>query len=277
MDRIVRRLDGLPLALELAAAKARTLTLAEIDAGLDDRFALLASGPRAADPRHQTLRALIDWSWETLGDAERAALLAASVFADGIGAADTAADAFDTDAAAFDLLVDRSRLVRADGRYRMLETVREYGVDRLRRDGREQAARVWAAQMLATLARTQDARLRGPEARAALAWYDANDESLSAARRLTLTDPALRELGVAIARHRVAGVHARALRRDRHRRDGVRPRRGRAGQRGADGSRCAAHHRADLRRPRRRDAHGCRGRTLRAARRLDGSCPRHPS
>lgn len=273
MDRIVRRLDGLPLALELAAAKARTLTLAEIDAGLDDRFALLASG---RVPPIRVTRPCAR-SWETLGDAERAALLAASVFADGIGAADTAADAFDTDAAAFDLLVDRSRLVRADGRYRMLETVREYGVDRLRRDGREQAARVRAAQMLATLARTQDARLRGPEARAALAWYDANDESLSAARRLTLTDPALRELGVALARHRVAGVHARALRRDRHRRDGVRPRRGRAGQRGADGSRCAAHHRADLRRPRRRDAHGCRGRTLRAARRLDGSCPRHPS
>ena len=84
-ERIVRRLDGLPLALELAAARARTLSLAEIDAGLDDRFALLANGPRAADPRHQTLRALIDWSWETLTDAERTALLTVSVFPDGSG------------------------------------------------------------------------------------------------------------------------------------------------------------------------------------------------
>lgn len=202
VERIVRRLDGLPLALELAAAKARTLTLAEIDAGLDDRFALLGAGPRAADPRHQTLRALIDWSWEPLPDDERTALLAASVFPDGVGADDAPAvgDAFGTEADAFDRLVDRSLLSRVDGRFRMLETVREYGIDRLRRDGGERGARVAAAEVLAELATRQDGRLRGPEVRAALAWFDANDESLTAALRLTWSDPELHEVGVRLAR-----------------------------------------------------------------------------
>ncbi|MBN9177603.1 MAG: AAA family ATPase [Microbacterium sp.] len=200
--RIVRRLDGLPLALELAAARARSLTIAEIDAGLDDRFALLAHGPRAADPRHQTLRALIDWSWETLTNPERAALLAASVFPDGIGAKDAAdvARTFATDAATFDLLVDRSLLRRADGRFRMLETVREYGLDRLRADGGEYEARTRAAEVLATLAAAQDARLRGPEVREALAWFDANDESLGAAARLAQSDPELRDLALRLLR-----------------------------------------------------------------------------
>lgn len=187
VTRIVRRLDGMPLALELAAAKARTLTLSEIDAGLDDRFALLSSGPRAADPRHQTLRALIDWSWEPLPTHERTALTAASVFADGIGVRDAAAiaDAFEIGPEAFDALVDRSLLTRANGRFRLLETMREYGLERLRDAGGERDARGRAAAVLARLGRDHDDRLRGPGVKDALAWFDANDESLSAAIRFT--------------------------------------------------------------------------------------------
>ena len=202
VTRIVRRLDGLPLALELAAAKARTLTLAEIDAGLDDRFSLLASGPRAADPRHQTLRALIDWSWEPLPDDERTALMAVSVFADGVGVEDAAvvAAAFETGHAAFDALVDRSLLTRTHGRLRLLETVREYGLERLREDNREREARITAATVLAQLGMVREQRLRGPGVREALAWFDANDESLAAAIRLTEGDPELGELGRALVR-----------------------------------------------------------------------------
>ncbi|MFH8251287.1 ATP-binding protein [Microbacterium sp. B2969] len=202
VERIVRRLDGLPLALELAAARARTLTLAEIDEGLDDRFALLATGPRTADPRHQTLRALIDWSWETLTDPEREALLAASVFPDGITAADASvvARVFGTDAAAFDQLVDRSLLRRGDGGYRMLETVREYGIDRLRSDGREEEARGRQAAAMAELARTREPLLRGPGVRDGLAWFDANDENLSAALRACAEQPGLFETGVELVR-----------------------------------------------------------------------------
>ncbi|QIG39232.1 hypothetical protein G5T42_06805 [Microbacterium sp. 4R-513] len=201
-ERIVRRLDGLPLALELAAARARTLTLTEIDDGLDDRFALLATGPRTADPRHQTLRALIDWSWETLTAAEREALLAASVFPDGIAAGDIRAVArrFETDAAAFDQLVDRSLLRRSDGGYRMLETVREYGIDRLRADGREPGARGRQAQVMAELAREREPMLRGPRVREGLAWFDANDENLSAARRACAEQPGLFTTGVELVR-----------------------------------------------------------------------------
>ena len=183
--RIVRRLDGLPLAIELAAARARTLTLAEIDAGLDDRFALLSNGPRLSSERHRTLRALIDWSWDTLTAGERVALRAAAVFPDGIGADDAAAvaAAFDVDAAEFDALVDRSLLVRRDGRFRMLETVREYGLDRVRRAGEEARYRVRAADVLTDIAARYDDSVRGPGLARALAWFDANDENLAAALR----------------------------------------------------------------------------------------------
>ena len=202
VSRIVRRLDGLPLALELAAAKARTLSLGEIDAGLDDRFTLLAHGPRGADPRHQTLRALIDWSWETLTDPERAALLASSVFPDGIAAADldVVARHCDTTVSAFEQLVDRSLLSRADGWLRMLETVREYGVDRLRREGRLDRLRAAQARAVAELATRRDAVLRGPRIRDGLAWFDSNEENLGAAVRTCNRSPELRGLGAQVVR-----------------------------------------------------------------------------
>lgn len=182
---IVQRLDGLPLAIELAAARARTLTLAEIDAGLSDRFALLANGPRLSPGRHRTLRALIDWSWDTLTDAERVALRASSVFPDGIGSgdADAIADAFGVDATVFDALVDRSLLVRREGRFRLLETVREYGLDRLRAEGTETEFGERAADVLTVLAAARENTMRGPGLRAGLAWFDANEENLSSALR----------------------------------------------------------------------------------------------
>ncbi len=200
-ERIVRRLDGLPLAIELAAARARTLTLAEIDAGLDDRFALLSNGPRVSSERHRTLRALIDWSWDTLTPGERTALLAAAVFPDGVGAVDAPAVArsFEVDAAEFDALVDRSLLVRRDGRFRMLETVREYGLDRLRTDGEESTFRATAAVVLTELAAAREVHVRGPGLREALAWFDANDENLTAALR-TCADAGDRRGGVHLLR-----------------------------------------------------------------------------
>lgn len=200
--RIVRRLDGLPLALELAAARARTLTLGEIDSGLDDRFALLASGPRTADPRHQTLWALIDWSWETLGEQDRAALLALCVFPDGVGVADAAVVAaqLGVEASAFDLLVDRSLLRRSEGRLRMLETVREYGLTRLRDAGRRPDVLARAARAVTELATSADELLRGPRCREALAWFDANAENVTAALRMVVELGAMRDTGVALLR-----------------------------------------------------------------------------
>ena len=83
MAQVCRRLDGIPLAIELAAARVKVLSVEQIAARLDDRFRLLTGGSRTALPRQQTLRALIDWSYELLTEAERALLRRLAVFAGG--------------------------------------------------------------------------------------------------------------------------------------------------------------------------------------------------
>ena len=142
--RVVRRLDGLPLAIELAAAKVRVMSVEDIDHRLDDRFALLRGGDRSAPDRHQTLIAVIDWSWNLLDEAERRALRWLSVFPDGFSLAG-AGELLECDA--LDLvqsLVDQSLLsviqARESVRYRMLETVREFGRMQLVGAGEDAAA-----------------------------------------------------------------------------------------------------------------------------------------
>jgi predicted ATPase len=141
---IVRRLDGLPLAIELAAARLRTLPLAEVSRRLTDRFRLLTGGSRTALPRHRTLRAVVEWSWELLTPAERLLAERFSVFPAGATFASVAAVCAGGGHADGELapgeadellssLVDKSLLQPlADGtRLRMLETIREYGAERL--------------------------------------------------------------------------------------------------------------------------------------------------
>ncbi|MEU3736449.1 BTAD domain-containing putative transcriptional regulator [Streptomyces sp. NPDC032198] len=132
---ICRRLDGLPLAIELAAARLRLLAPRQIADRLDDRFRLLTSGSRTVLPRQQTLRAVVDWSWDLLDEAERTVLREVSVFAGGWDLA--AAEAVCTGPAAdlIGALVDKSLLIaeptaRGDMRYRMLETIHEYATER---------------------------------------------------------------------------------------------------------------------------------------------------
>ncbi|MEU2712585.1 BTAD domain-containing putative transcriptional regulator [Streptomyces sp. NPDC007205] len=132
---ICRRLDGLPLAIELAAARLRLLTPRQIADRLDDRFRLLTSGSRTVLPRQQTLRAVVDWSWDLLDERERTVLREASVFAGGWDL--TAAEAVCTGPAAdlIGALVDKSLVVAAPDatggmRYRMLETIHEYATER---------------------------------------------------------------------------------------------------------------------------------------------------
>ncbi|MEZ0327783.1 MAG: BTAD domain-containing putative transcriptional regulator [Fimbriimonas sp.] len=141
---IARRLDGIPLALELAAARVATLTLANIAERLDDRFSLLTMGARTALPRQKTLRALIAWSYDLLSDEEKAMLRSLSVFSGWtIEAAEAVygSDTLDTLAS----LTDKSLvLAEEEGgriRYRMLETIREYALERLRESGCEDEAR----------------------------------------------------------------------------------------------------------------------------------------
>ncbi|MCX5411185.1 BTAD domain-containing putative transcriptional regulator [Streptomyces sp. NBC_00059] len=132
---ICRRLDGLPLAIELAAARLRLLTPRQIADRLDDRFRLLTSGSRTVLPRQQTLRAVVDWSWDLLSPDERTVLRQASVFAGGWDLAAAEAVAGPDAADLLGALVDKSLVVAtpADGgemRYRFLETIHEYASER---------------------------------------------------------------------------------------------------------------------------------------------------
>ncbi len=143
VGEIVRRLDGLPLAIELAAARLRTLPLDQIEARLSDRFRLLTGGSRTALPRHRTLRAVVEWSWDLLADGERELAERAAVFPGGITQDSAQAVCMPlelSDADVSDLLaslVDKSllQLVGDGHRMRMLETIREYGIERLAERG----------------------------------------------------------------------------------------------------------------------------------------------
>jgi predicted ATPase len=183
--RIRARLDGLPLALELAAARTRTLEIDELDAGLDDRFAVLASGPRTALPRHQTLRALIDWSWDLLDEDERRTLAVVAIYPAGIAIADAPATAaaHGGTIAQLDALVDKSLLQRVRGRYRALETIREYGLERLARRGALDAERSIQLARLADAAAERDRIIRGAGVLDAIDWFDAEDDNIAAALR----------------------------------------------------------------------------------------------
>ncbi|MFC8196075.1 BTAD domain-containing putative transcriptional regulator [Streptomyces sp. NPDC057298] len=183
---ICRRLDGLPLAIELAAARLRMLTPRQIADRLDNRFRLLTSGSRTVLPRQQTLRAVVDWSWELLDEDERDVLRRLSVFAGGCDLA--AAEAVCGPAAleALGSLVDKSLVVAApsgDGemRYRLLETVAEYAGQRLDESGDRPATERAHLTYYRELARTTEPKLRGPGQRAAIELLQVEGENTRAA------------------------------------------------------------------------------------------------
>ena len=148
VGRLCTHLDGLPLAIELAAARVRTMTPEQIEVRLRDRFALLTTGDRTAPERHRTLQAVIEWSWDLLDAEARRALACLSVLPAGFSAS-TAAAVLDEASVddVLDRLVSQSLLLVADDpftggvRFRMLETVREFGISRLE-DGEDAA---WSA------------------------------------------------------------------------------------------------------------------------------------
>ena len=189
-ERICRKLDGLPLAIELAAARLGTLSAAEIEVHLADRFRFLAYRRPAADPRHQALRAAMDWSYDLLSDEERRVLGELSVFAGTFGLAQPAEVCSGGDRMAALEVIDRlagKSLIAAepaeDGtRYRLLDTVRYYAADRLAEAGGTDAARHRHAAAFLDLA----VRERGPAAlsqeldnfRAALEWSLARGDQI---------------------------------------------------------------------------------------------------
>ncbi|MGI5207813.1 BTAD domain-containing putative transcriptional regulator [Spirillospora sp. CA-108201] len=173
------RLDGVPLALELAATRIRALGLSGLAERLEDRFRLLSSGARDAPPRQRTLRALIDWSWEPLDERERAVLRRLAVHAGGC-TLDAAEAVCGADVETLAGLVDRSLVVAGEGpRYRLLETVAAYCAERLREAGEDERVRRRHAEYYVGLAERAD--LCGPGQRDALRRLRAETGNLRAA------------------------------------------------------------------------------------------------
>ncbi|WP_433331691.1 ATP-binding protein [Spirillospora sp. CA-294931] len=185
---ICRRLDGLPLALELAATRVRSMSVQDLAERLDDRFRLLASGRRDAPARQRTLRAMIEWSWQPLSPAERTLLRRLAVHADGCtlqaaeevcsGAGVRAEDVPDLLAR----LVDGSLVVLVEGRrYRLLESVAAYCHERLREAGELRRLRQRHHRYYVDLAVRAEQHLRGPEQKEWLERLDAETANLRAA------------------------------------------------------------------------------------------------
>ncbi|GIH02986.1 SARP family transcriptional regulator [Rhizocola hellebori] len=196
MVRVCRALDGMPLAIELAAARLRTMTIDQLANRLDHRFRLLTGGSRTAMPRHKTLRAVVDWSWELLTDAERMVLRRLSVFAGGasLEAAEgvCAGDGVEQDQVLELLtsLAEKSLLVtEGDGapRYRMLGTIKEYAAERLAEAGELELARRAHLAYFIELTEAAEPHLRRIEQIAWLARLEAEHDNISAAMRGAIT------------------------------------------------------------------------------------------
>ncbi|MFE3177021.1 BTAD domain-containing putative transcriptional regulator [Amycolatopsis sp. NPDC059090] len=183
--RICRALDGMPLAVELAAARLRSLTVSQLAARLDDRFRLLTAGSRTALPRHRTLRAVVDWSWDLLEPDERQLLRRLSVFSGG-ATADAAEAVCGGTSELLSALVDKSLLTvseDAEPRYRMLETIKAYGLEQLDLADERSELRQAHAEWFARFAETGDKYLRRAEQIEWLARFAAEHGNLISAAR----------------------------------------------------------------------------------------------
>jgi predicted ATPase len=171
---VCRRVDGLPLAIELAAARVKVLSVGRIADALDDRFHLLIAGARIALPRQQTLRATIDWSYDLLNQDERDLFEHLSVFPAGCSLETAQAVGEQLGLSSFRVLhliaglADKSLLISGVGtggepRYRMLESLRAYGADQLREHGQLDLAGRRHAELFVTLAEDGERGLRGPD------------------------------------------------------------------------------------------------------------------
>ncbi|MFI0449599.1 BTAD domain-containing putative transcriptional regulator [Actinomadura sp. 6N118] len=197
---ICRRLDGLPLALELAATRVRAMDVTELAGRLHDRFRLLSAGRRDAPARQRTLRAMIDWSWEPLAGPERAVLRRLAVHVDGctLEAAEQvcAGDGIEP-GEVLDLLarlVDRSLVVWAEGRYRLLESVAAYCAERLDEAGERTAVLRRRDRYYTELAERAEPHLRGRDQRRWLDRLNAETANLRAVIRESGPDLALRSV-----------------------------------------------------------------------------------
>src|SRR4051812_3381827 len=207
VSAVVARLDGLPLAIELAAARIRSMSLEELRQRLEDRFAVLRGKDRSAPARHQTLTAVIAWSWDLLEIREQQALAWLSVFHDGIGIGSAEAvlgpDALDL----VEALVDQSLLSvsEADGsvRYRMLETVREFGTLRLAESGETVEALAAQSDWAVATCRRVEEELFGVGQVAAVDELSQEENSLADVLRRAMAED---DAGVAVPLMATLGV-----------------------------------------------------------------------
>ncbi|WP_194814166.1 BTAD domain-containing putative transcriptional regulator [Nocardia sp. XZ_19_385] len=198
LARVCRALDGMPLAIELAAARLRTMSLDQLAHRLDDRFRLLTGGSRAALPRHRTLRAVVDWSWELLSDAERVVLRRLSVFSGGAsleaaehvcagpgGGKSVEVEAYEV-LELLTALTEKSLVVTAGDaapRYRMLGTIKEYAQQRLAEAEETELMRRAHLAYFTELAETAEPQLRRAEQLMWLATLEAEHDNISTAMR----------------------------------------------------------------------------------------------
>ena len=198
LAQLCHQLDGIPLAIELAAARVRSLSVEQIADRLDDRFKLLTGGSRTALPRQQTLRALVDWSYDLLLESERAVLRRLSVFSGGwsLNAAENvvAGDPVE-DWEVLDVmtsLVDKSLVMfdptKADGRYRLLETVKRYGREKLAECNEEDASRKRHLAWYARLVDEAGYWSRGPNQLEWLSRLDVEHDNLWSALETSLEE-----------------------------------------------------------------------------------------
>jgi predicted ATPase/class 3 adenylate cyclase len=193
---LVARLEGIPLAIELAAARMRTLGVAEISAGLAHRYQVLTGGSRRLQPRQQTMRALVDWSYEMLKPAEQWVLDRLAVFVGGFEseAAEAVCGAAPIDSAdvqpALGSLVEKSLVMRElqqDGpRFRMLETIRDYAQEKLQERADDAAAAARHCEFFFGLSKVGIRGINGPEQARWLRRYEAERDNLRAARSLAV-------------------------------------------------------------------------------------------
>jgi predicted ATPase/class 3 adenylate cyclase/Tfp pilus assembly protein PilF len=203
IGKIVARLDGIPLAIELASARVGVLSVQQIAARLDDQFRLLTGGSRAALPRQRTLRAAVDWSYSLLSDDEQRLLRHLAVFAGGFSLEGAEAvgggDVLDVLAR----LVARSLVIAeeqdGEARYRLLETIRQYAQDKLAEADELAEARARHLEWFRDLALEAEPELTGPEQAEWLARLDTEVDNLRAAMEWSAAQPAGGELLLTLA------------------------------------------------------------------------------
>ncbi|HET6500974.1 MAG TPA: BTAD domain-containing putative transcriptional regulator [Amycolatopsis sp.] len=240
VSRICQRLDGLPLAIELAAARLRSLSLSDLETRLDDRFRVLSRGSRTAAARHRTLHAVINWSWDLLDEAEQRLLRRLSVFAGGVTAGSAVAVLSEVDPTARDAaidstvdienllesLADKSLLETSSGRYRMLDTIREFSAARLTEAGEHERFSRAHTEHFLDLARTSDPHLRRAEQLTWLARLSTEHANLQAALRWSVSSDsglALRLIGALTTYWRLRGLRGEIAPLARRLLDGLEP------------------------------------------------------